>query len=107
MSMTGMTPAGKKRQVDLQHMARMVERGIWPAPSARDWRSGKASDETYGRNSRPLNEVVTYLDEDGDPLLNPAWVTILMGFPPGWVTGKAECPEPSTDMPAELTSCAV
>ncbi len=29
-----------------------------PTPTARDWRSGKASEATHGRNSRPLNEVV-------------------------------------------------
>lgn len=28
----------------------------WATPSARDWRSGEASDETLTRNSRPLNE---------------------------------------------------
>lgn len=31
---------------------------MWPTPSARDWRSGKASQETMDKNSRPLNEVV-------------------------------------------------
>ncbi len=30
----------------------------WPTPAARDWRSGKASEETHAKNSRPLNEVV-------------------------------------------------
>lgn len=29
----------------------------WPTPAARDWRSGEASEETFGRNSRPLSEV--------------------------------------------------
>jgi hypothetical protein len=32
--------------------------GSWPTPSARDWKSGKASDATMERNSRPLNEMV-------------------------------------------------
>lgn len=27
-----------------------------PTPTARDWKSGAASDATMGRNSRPLNE---------------------------------------------------
>ena len=31
---------------------------LWPTPSARDWRSGKASEVTHAKNSRPLNEVV-------------------------------------------------
>lgn len=34
------------------------EVGNWPTVSARDWRSGKASDATMTRNARPLNEMV-------------------------------------------------
>lgn len=30
----------------------------WATPSARDWRSGKASEETHQRNARPLSEQV-------------------------------------------------
>ena len=30
----------------------------WPSPSARDWKNGKASQETLDRNARPLNEMV-------------------------------------------------
>ena len=133
MSATGMTPDGKKRQVDLQHAVRMVERQQWPTPSARDWRSGKASDEVYHRNSRPLNEVVLresfatpqardhrtgmperWKDDEGRQnlndqiggLLNPAWVELLMGFPPGWVSGNAEPPASPLDTPAAPISSA-
>ena len=49
----------------------------WPTPTARDWRSGKASSETMERNARPLSEVV-------GGLLNPTWVEWLMGWPLGW-----------------------
>jgi hypothetical protein len=49
----------------------------WPTPTARDWKSGKASDATHDRNSRPLSEVV-------GGALNPTWVEWLMGFPLGW-----------------------
>tara|TARA_R110001606_G_scaffold68659_7_gene156579 strand:+ start:302 stop:1162 length:861 start_codon:yes stop_codon:yes gene_type:complete len=31
---------------------------MWPTATARDWRSGKASEKSMRRNSRPLNEVV-------------------------------------------------
>ncbi len=31
---------------------------LWPTATARDWRSGKTSEKTMNRNSRPLNEVV-------------------------------------------------
>jgi hypothetical protein len=33
----------------------------WPTPTARDWRSGRASEATHARNARPLNEVVERL----------------------------------------------
>lgn len=80
---------------------------LWPTPSARDWRSGKASPETMARNSRPLNEVVTARENWPTPVasdagkdrgssagwglrdaaggaLNPTWVEWLMGYPEGW-----------------------
>jgi hypothetical protein len=52
---------------------------MWPTPSARDWRSGKSSEATRQRNSRPLNEVAAPSGH-----LNPRWVEWLMGFPDGW-----------------------
>jgi len=48
-----------------------------PTPTARDWRSGKASDATMARNARPLSEHV-------GGLLNPTWVEWLMGWPLKW-----------------------
>ena len=58
-----------------------IARESYPTPSARDWRSGKASEETHSRNSRPLNEVI----HKGTPgQLNPEWVEWLMGFPIGY-----------------------
>lgn len=45
--------------------------------TARDWRSGKASEATHARNSRPLSEQI-----GGD--LNPQWCDGFMGFPIGW-----------------------
>jgi hypothetical protein len=53
----------------------------WATPTARDWRSGKASPKTLSRNSRPLNEQVEAINPG---LLNPDWDECLMGFPPGW-----------------------
>ena len=46
-------------------------------PTARDWKSGKASDATMERNSRPLSEQI-------GGSLNPTWVEWLMGWPLGW-----------------------
>ena len=69
---------GKKVQLGLEQAVR-----IWATPSARDWRSGKASQETLEHNSRPLNEQVTAQDTGG--ALNPDWVeSYLMAWPLGW-----------------------
>lgn len=46
-------------------------------PTARDWRSGKASEATHAKNSRPLSEQV-------GGALSPDWVELLMGWPKGW-----------------------
>ena len=50
-------------------------------PTARDWRSGKASQATMDRNSRPLSEQV-------GGSLNPTWVEWLMGWPLAWTDLK-------------------
>jgi len=39
----------------------------WPTPTSRDWRSGQASPETMGRNSRPLNEAAETTFPSGLP----------------------------------------
>jgi hypothetical protein len=46
-------------------------------PIARDWRSGKASQATHDKNSRPLSEQI-------GGSLNPTWVEALMGWPRNW-----------------------
>ena len=46
-------------------------------PTSRDWKSGKASQDTMERNSRPLSEQV-------GGSLNPPWVEWLMNWPLGW-----------------------
>jgi len=50
-------------------------------PTAGDWRSGKASQATMERNSRPLREQI-------GGSLNPTWVEWLMGWPLGWTDLK-------------------
>lgn len=62
-------------------------RALWATATARDSRSGKASPETHARNARPLSEQV------GD-LLNPDWVELLMGFPPGHTAGVPAVAKP-------------
>ncbi len=50
---------------------------MYATPPARDWKSGKASQATMERNSRPLSEQI-------GGLLNPDWVEWLMGWPIGF-----------------------
>lgn len=52
---------------------------LWPTAVARDWRSGKASEATRARNSRPLSEVAA-----PGGFLHPDWVDRLMGFGAGY-----------------------
>lgn len=52
-----------------------------PTPSARDHKSGKASEATMNRNSRPLNEQAT----QGGGQLHPRPVEWMMGLPLNWV----------------------
>ena len=82
----------------------------WATPSARDWKSGDASDETYEKNARPLNEqACRFLPQDqatpSGPIcwcgiqncdqpshkrrLNPFFVEWLMGIPIGWCQADA------------------
>jgi hypothetical protein len=47
---------GKPISTSLTDQVRIAE--TWPTESARDYRDGRASEETMQRNSRPLNETV-------------------------------------------------
>lgn len=71
-------------------------------PTARDLRSGKASQATMERNSRPLSEQI-------GGSLNPTWVEWLMGWPLGWTdlkplaTGKSPCvPKPLGELSPQI-----
>ena len=62
--------------------------GTLPTPTARDWRSGKASPETHGRNSRPLNETVSAMAGNRSGRMNPRFREWMMSFPIGWTELK-------------------
>jgi hypothetical protein len=80
---TGQTLDGKKRQVDLQHAVRMVERQMWPTPTAMNNTGGAALCKWGGSGARKrLRQIVS--DQELNGALNPMWVELLMGFPPGW-----------------------
>ena len=67
-------------------------------PTARDWRSGKASEETHARNSRPLSEQI-------GGSLNPTWVEWLMGWPLGWTDLKPSATAKSPSAPQPPGGC--
>jgi hypothetical protein len=68
----------------------LVDAVNFATPTARDWKSGKASQATHDKNSRPLSEQI-------GGSLNPTWVEWLMGWPLGWTdlkplgTDKSHC----------------
>jgi hypothetical protein len=70
----GKRKSGAKKSITLNDA---VKWEMFPTPLSRDWKSGKASQATHDKNSRPLSEAV-------GGQLNPTWVEWLMGFPLGW-----------------------
>jgi hypothetical protein len=77
--------AASGRQIQLAHAVALAKYQTLvlkcATPTARDWKSGKASQVTMERNSRPLSEQI-------GGLLNPTWVEWLMGWPLGWTDLK-------------------
>ena len=85
MSPTGILANGKKRQVGLEHQARMVEMGFWPTPKA------EPSGPDFARVHRPGSggdDLVTAVAKMEVAIaggsLNPEWLEWLMGYPIGW-----------------------
>lgn len=73
-------------------------------PTARDWRSGKASPETMAKNSRPLNEQLCTLGITQETALLAIYEW-LMAFPPGWhASGAAPTETPSSSLSCEESS---
>ena len=54
-----------------------------PTPTARDTRSGKASEATHAKNSRPLNETLARMSGNTAGRTNPRFLEWMMGFPTG------------------------
>jgi hypothetical protein len=72
---------GRSNGLDLPGQLRTLA-----TPTSRDWRSGKASEATHDRNSRPLNEQLDRKGLHGSAVLAAisGW---LMGFPARWLDG--------------------
>lgn len=104
-------PDGRKRQVGLEHQARMVERGLWPTPMASDGCKGSGGDDlatavaraflptptasqeaknsTLPPSQMKRDNLAGYLLRNGERgQLNPEWVEWLMGFPVGWTASR-------------------
>jgi hypothetical protein len=56
---------------------------LWATPLSRDYKSGKESDATRQKNSRPLPSQVN--ETDGGQL-NPDWDEALLNWPVGWTS---------------------
>ena len=89
---TGKRPSGTKQQITLNDAVK------WATPTARDWRSGKASQATHDKNSRPLSE-------QAGGSLNPTWVEWLMGWPLGWTDLKHSATDKCPDAQPQLSAC--
>ncbi len=85
------TDADKGGRGDLLTVLRGYETkhaGTLPTPTARDWRSGKASDATHSKNSRPLAEVVAKMSGNRSGRMNPRFREWMMRLPIGWTERK-------------------
>ena len=104
-SRAGMTRSGRVYELTTFSLPILeIAYGLWPTPSARDHRSGKASSKSHAKNSRPLNAQVTHhvhgsfdsniicgphrtrdtgetVSLKGAGSLNPEFVCWLMGYP--------------------------
>lgn len=75
-----------------------VSSRTYATPTARDWRSGKASQATHDKNSRPLSEQI-------GGSLNPTWVEWLMGWKLGWTDLKPLATDKCRCVPQPLGGC--
>ena len=70
-----------KKTLTLTGHVRMVERGIWPTPTASE--ANHAGPKSYYKSRSPhLTTAVLNGEHSGQ--LNPEWVEWLMGYPIGW-----------------------
>lgn len=81
------TEQNGQRGRDLAAMI-LAEPELLATPTKRDWRSGKASEATHERNSRPLSEQAYSRGITGTAALLTL-VEWMMGYPPRWLLDAA------------------
>jgi len=90
----GMEPAGPTGRKLVTVLGRRLA-----TPTARDWRSGKASEETLSKNSRPLNEQLCALGISEATALLAIYLWLM-----AWPLDYADTAYPSA--PSKLSSRA-
>ena len=62
-----------------------IESGLWPTPTARDWKDSGENSNLY-RNDRQDTQlaIVVKRAASGVGTLSPMWVESVMGLPVGW-----------------------
>ncbi len=82
--------ASPSQEAGVRGMSLAVSANLLATPTARDWRSGKASAQTHSRGARPLGEQIVAVEVDSagggeiTGYLNPSFVEWMMGLPDGW-----------------------
>ena len=81
-STTGAGTQGRDGGENIQTQA-----GRWPTPAARDWKDGSNPSEKVPTNGLLGRRAPRWNPINGPPMcLNPLFVEMLMGFPPGWTS---------------------
>lgn len=76
----------------------LLGRAVWPTPTASDGMGGPGSSgRDGGENLRTAVDHGEQLANQAGGALNPDWVELLMGFPPGWTIPGQLPPDPSTN----------
>jgi hypothetical protein len=75
ISLTGMTPDGKKRQVDLANQAvRVME--TWPTPASRDWKGENSTDHLENGTGRlHLDQLPNFVAHCFTPPAQRTWIS--------------------------------
>jgi hypothetical protein len=89
MTMSGKTPDGKKRQVDLNYVVRAglrdPESGSTNGKPQESWPTPRAEERLQYNSQDNYVALSLKVKREAGGKLNPAWVSQLMGYPDGWL----------------------